>query len=298
VDGAVPYLGETLALVTAVTWAFAVILFRKSGETVHPVFLNLFKNLLAIALFLPTMWILGETLTRHAPATDYLLLLLSGALGIGIGDAMFFKSLNEIGAGLWSIVACLYSPFIIVLSVILLGERLTVPQILGAVMIISAVLSTIQRKSSTSRVRRDLVSGIIWGVLATAATAVGIVMIKPLLERSPILWVTEVRLFGGVAVLVLITLFHPSRRRILFSNFSPSAWGYTVAGSLLGAYLAMFFWLAGMKFTQASVAAVLNQTSNMFVFVFAAIFLREPITRQRTIAIVLAISGAFLVYFG
>ena len=297
-DGAIPYLGETLALVTAVTWAFAVILFRKSGETVHPVFLNLFKNLLAIGLFFPTMWIFGEALARQAPASDYLLLLLSGALGIGIGDAMFFKSLNQIGAGLWSIVACLYSPFIIGLSVIQLGESLTLPQILGALMIISAVLSTIHPRRTRKIVRRDLVPGIIWGVLATTATAVGIVMIKPLLERSPILWVTEVRLFGGVAVLILITVFHPSRRRILFSNISPAAWGYTVAGSFLGAYLAMFFWLAGMKFTQASIAAALNQTSNIFVFIFAAIFLREPITSRRAIAIAFAVAGAFLVYFG
>ena len=123
-DGAFPYLGETFALLAALVWAFAVILFKKSGETVHPLALNLFKNALAAGLFLPTMAIFGETLARQAPASDYLLLLLSGALGIGIGDAMFFKSLNCIGAGLWSIVSCLYSPFIISLSMIWLGERL------------------------------------------------------------------------------------------------------------------------------------------------------------------------------
>lgn len=297
-NNTIPYFGETFALLTAVTWAFAVILFKKSGETVHPVLLNLFKNLLAIVLFLPTMRIFHETLARQAPASDYLLLLLSGALGIGIGDAMFFKSLNQIGAGLWAIVGCLYSPFIIGMSVIWLGERLGLLQIFGAVMIISAVLSTIQKKKTGRIVHRDLLWGIFWGVLATAATTVGIVAIKPLLERSPLLWVTEVRLLGGVAVLLVITLFHPSRQKILFSTIPARGWGYTVAGSFFGAYLAMFFWLAGMKFTQASIAAALNQTSNVFVFIFAAIFLREPITRRRTIGIVLAVSGVFLMYFG
>lgn len=297
-DGTVPYLGEAFALLTAVIWAFAVILFKKSGETVHPILLNLFKNSLAIILFLPTMWIFNETLARQAPARDYLLLLLSGALGIGIGDAMFFKSLNQIGAGLSAIVGCLYSPFIISLSLIWLGESLTVLQILGVSMIISAVLITVRKKREGKVARRDLLRGISWGVLATAATAMGIVMIKPLLERSPILWVTQVRLFGGVMILVLITLFHPWRRRIFFSAIPARGWGYTITGSFFGAYLAMFFWLAGMKFTQASIAAALNQTSNIFVFIFATILLREPITLWRTIGIILAVLGVSLVFFG
>jgi len=76
-------------LLAAVTWAFAVILFKKSGETVHPIGLNLFKDLFALVLFLPTMWLFGETLWRDAPAADYALLLASGALGIGLGDDVF-----------------------------------------------------------------------------------------------------------------------------------------------------------------------------------------------------------------
>ena len=94
-----PYLGQSLALMTAIVWACAVILFKKSGETVHPIALNLFKNILALVLFLPTLWIFGETLFRPAPAGEYLLLMFSGILGIGVGDTLFFKSLNRVGAG-------------------------------------------------------------------------------------------------------------------------------------------------------------------------------------------------------
>lgn len=292
------HLGEVFALVTAVTWAFAVVLFKKSGETVHPILLNLFKSVLAVVLFLPTMWIFHETLVRQVPASDYLVLLLSGALGIGIGDALFFKSLNRIGAGLWAIVSCMYSPFIIGLSVVYLRESLTALQVFGTLMIVSAVLTTIQRKKKKKIVGRDIFWGILWGVLATAATGSSIVMVKPLLERSPVLWVTEVRLLGGLAVLILICLFHPSWRRFLCLAVPRRGWLYTVGGSVFGAYIAMFFWVAGMKFTRASVAAALNQTSNIFVFVFAVILLKEPFTLRRTVGIVLAVSGAFLVFFG
>lgn len=293
-----PYFGQALALATAIVWAFAVILFKKSGETVHPIALNLFKNLLAAALFLPTLWLFGVVLVRQAPARDYLLLVLSGALGIGIADTLFFMCLNRLGAGLTAIVDCLYSPFVISLSFLWLGERMMPWQLAGAGVIVAAVLLAIVDKPRGGISRRNLVWGITWGVLALAAMAVGIVMIKPLLERSPLLWVTEVRLLAAIAVLGLVLLVHPARRAIVASTFSSHGWGYTVSGSFVGAYLAMILWLGGMKYTQASIASALNQTSNIFVFLFAALLLKEPINLQRIVAILLAVTGAMLVTLG
>jgi drug/metabolite transporter (DMT)-like permease len=281
-----------------VAWAFAVILFKKSGETVHPIGLNLFKDVFALVLFLPTMWLCGETLARDVPAAEYLLLLASGALGIGLGDTFFFMSLNRLGAGLTAIVDCLYSPFIIALSLPILAERLTALQGVGAALVVAAVLAASLEWRTGLISRRDLTWGIIYGVLGLAAMAVGIVMIKPLLERSPLLWATEVRVIGGVAALAVILLFHRQRRAILSSVASTRGWHYMLGGSFAGAYLAMVLWLAGMKYTQASVASALNQTANVFIFIFAALLLREPITRRRTLGIVLGFLGAILVSFG
>ncbi len=303
---AIPYLGEILALLAAIVWSIAVILFKKSGEVVHPLGLNLFKTILTGLLFIPTIYLFGEKLFRPAPFFDYALLFCSGVLGIGIGDTLFFKSLNLLGAGMTAIVDCLYSPFIIGLSILWLGERMTFVQVIGTLMILSAVLtSTTENKEKSSSAkpgmaidRRAFLWGILWGALAILSMALGVVMVKPLLGRSPLLWVTEVRLLGGISSLVIILVFHPRWRSILKSISTVDRWGYTLSGSFIGTYVAMLLWLGGMKFTQASTAAVLNQTSNIFIFIFAAIFLREPLDRQRTIGIMLGVVGAFLVSFG
>jgi drug/metabolite transporter (DMT)-like permease len=290
-----PYLGQILAAATAVAWALAVILFKKSGETVHPVALNLFKDTLAAALLLPTLWLFGETLFRRVPAGEYLLLMASGALGIGISDTLFFMALNRLGAGLIAIVDCLYSPFVITLSVIFLSERMSAWQLVGAGMIIGAVLLVGVEKPKAGLTRRDLLLGISFGVLALAGTAVGIVIIKRLLERSPLLWVTEIRLMSSIVVLLIVLLLHPARRTISRSLLLAGGRAYTLSGSFVGGYLSMVAWLGGMKYTQASIAAALNQMSNIFVFIFAALLLREPVNSQRTIAILLAVCGALLV---
>ena len=51
--------GEFYSALCAVLWAIAVVLFRKSGEHVPPVALNLFKGVFGLLMFLPTMAVLG-----------------------------------------------------------------------------------------------------------------------------------------------------------------------------------------------------------------------------------------------
>lgn len=294
-----PYFGETLSFLVAIVWALAVVLFKRSGETVHPISLNLFKNALAIILFIPTIWIFGESLIRSAPVRDYVLLAISGALGIGVGDTLFLYSLNYIGAGYSAIVSCMYSPFLISLSVIWLRERLATWQVIGAVMIIGAVLMTIQVRRRVKIRKGRFLFGILLGMVAQAVAAVGVVMIKDVLVRSPIVWATEVRLIGGTLGLAALFLFLPQRKTIFRSLINTrKGWAYTISASFLGAYLAMLIWLAGMKYAQVSIASALNQTSTVFVMLFAAFILKEKITPQKVGAIILAVAGAFLVFLG
>jgi len=116
-------MGEIYALVSAVVWAFAVILFKKSGETVPPFALNLYRALISCVLVLVTMLALREPLFSGAPLRDYLILFLSGIIGIAISDTLFHRSLNIVGAGITAIVDCLYSPFVVIIAYLSIGER-------------------------------------------------------------------------------------------------------------------------------------------------------------------------------
>lgn len=295
---ALPYLGETLSLTTAVVWALAVILFKKSGESVHPIGLNSFKNLLATFLFIPTIWIFGESLFYDAPRNDYILLILSGALGIGIADTLFFMCLNKLGAGLTAVIDCFYAPSMIVLSFIFLGESMSLIQIVGVVLIISAILTATSKKASGHLSRNDTLLGVLYGFLAMVIMAVGVIMIKPILNTQPFLWVTEWRLIGGVLVLIPIVLFHKRRKLIINSVLNPNSKRVLFGGAFIGAYLSMILWLGGMKYTQVSTAAALNQTNNIFIFLFAAIILKEKMNSMKVIGISLGVIGAVLVTFG
>lgn len=297
--GNIPHLGEILALASAVVWAVAVILFRISGKTVSPFALNLFKNTVALLLFLPLLPLLGKPFLPAASAADYALLLFSGFLGIAVSDTLFFTALNLLGASLLAIVDCVYSPFIIILSYVFLGERLNPWQFLG-VLLIAAAIAVMGWKSTGENgklPRRDLFRGTVLGILAMLTVAVGIVMIKPMLAHTDVFWATAMRLVGGIGGLVLALPFHPRRRAVLAPLLDVSQWKVLVPASVLGSFFSLLFWVAGMKFTLASIAAVLNQMNVIFVFILAAVFLREKATPWKIAAVALAFIGAFLASF-
>jgi len=288
------HLGELMAVGSAVLWAAAVILFRVSGKKVAPLGLNLFKNCLGLLLLVATMLLVGQALLPSLPWKEYAILLVSGLLGVAVSDTLFFYSLNFLGAGPASIVSCLYSPFIISLSMAFLSERLSTRQVIGVVCVLMAVILIGYQKREKALPRKALLWGIALGTLAQLSTAVGIVIMKPLLGHIPVLWATAVRLAAAIPALAMILAVHPKRREIIAPLLDKRNLAIMVPASVLGAYLSIMIWMGGLKYTQVSVAAALSQTNAAFAFILAAVFLKERVTVLKMAAVVLTLLGALL----
>jgi drug/metabolite transporter (DMT)-like permease len=72
-------------------------------------------------------------------------------------------------------------------------------------------------------------------------------------------------------------------------------WRFTMTGTLMGSYFALIFWLAGLKFTNAGTAAILNQTSTVYVLILATVILKESFTKRKVVATGMAVSGILIV---
>jgi drug/metabolite transporter (DMT)-like permease len=272
-----------------------VILFKRAGETMPPLPLNFFKGALALLLLTPTIYLVGGDLLPDEPWTTWAMLAVSGFLGIALADTMFFISLERLGAGLTAVVDTSYAPIIMGLSYIWLGERLGTADLLGAALIASGLLVGSAARPPEGKTRRDLLIGGAIGIGGIVTMGLSIVMVKPLLNELPVLWSTWVRLLAGTAGIIPLMLLHP-RRRQLFGALRPEgSWRWAVPASFLGTYMAMSCWIGGMKYTEVSRAALLNQLSTIFIFILAVAVLREPLTWRRALSVALAVAGALLV---
>ncbi|MBD3368217.1 MAG: EamA family transporter [Candidatus Eisenbacteria bacterium] len=288
-------LGQLLSLLSALLWAFSVVLFRMSGRSMTPVGLNLFKSAVALLLLVPTLYFFGGGYAPGGHVLDILILFLAGAVGIAVADTVFFQGLNLVGAGLSQIASCSYSPFVILMSFFALGERITPGDGLGAVLILSGIFISARHDPPRGVGPSELRKGIILCTIAMALNALGVVIGKPVLNRTPVLWATTARLAGGVLTLALIALFVPRLRNAWRAFVPHRSWRIALPASVIGTYLTMLVWIAGMKFAPVSIASILNQTSAIFVLPVAALMLREPITPRKLIAVGLALGGVALV---
>lgn len=292
-------MGELYALTCAIIWACAVILLKRSGETVSPFALNFYRVSVSSTLLLATLLIMGEPLLRaDVTLSDYLILILSGIIAIGISDTLFHMSLNMVGAGISAIVDCLYSPFTVGLAWLLLNEHLSALQLIGMALVVSGMIAAAGHTPAPGASRRQIILGVVWGVLAMFTLALGIVIAKPVLEHTPVIWATTVRQLGCLAALLPIAVVSPKRREHLAVIRPNRDWRFMLPGAILGSYLSLIFWIAGMKYVEVGVAAILNQSSTIYVLILAAIFLREPFTRRKAVASLVALAGILLVTIG
>ena len=138
-------LGEALSILSAMTWAVGVILYRQLVRSLPPLTLNFNKNMLVLAMMLPLPWLLHGTALPSLSVREVLLAMSSGFLGIAVADTLYFVALSRLGAGRMGVIGNAYSPLVIVLSVVLLGERLGPWQVAGFVLVMAGVAVVAKR---------------------------------------------------------------------------------------------------------------------------------------------------------
>ncbi len=282
--------GELYALASPACWAIAITLYKRCGESMGPFTLNLVKNLIGLVMLTPTLLLVSGATPPPLTLQEWLICLLSGLIGLAVADTLYFACLYRIGAGRTGIIAAMFSPSIIGLSALFLGERLAPLQFAGFFLVLGGVL-LVARSGRSEVAPTQLVSGVFLGLLSVFLMAVGIVMVKRILEAQDVLWIVQIRLFAGLAGMLLVMMLTRRSARVMAQLRQPHRWGQIALASFFGSYLSMIFWQAGYKYTLASVASVLNESASVFIVLLAWAFLGESLNARKLGGVALTFSG-------
>ncbi len=289
-------IGIAASLGCAASWAVGSILFRKIGDDVSPLGMNLGKGLIGLVLLGLALAVVGvEPVDRRS----LVYLGISGLVGIGLGDTFFFMALVRLNPRLTLLLATVGQVFTVLLAVVILGER---PSLLGwagiAIVLAGVTWVMAERLPEDDQEQRGRrIQGIVWGLLASLCMAAGILTAKVGVADVPSLQATWIRLAAGMVGLVAWGLV----RRQLGQWLGPFR-DLSLLRSILVAVLVIVFggfWLSllSLKCIDASVATILTSTEPLFVLPLVAIFLKEKVSLRAVLGAVVAVGGVVAILF-
>ena len=136
-------IGILSAFGAATSWTYACFIWRAQTQKYKSIDINLIKNIIAFLIFIPAFINLSST----TELKNIFILLISGIIGIGLGDTFYLKSLQTIGTRKTLSIETL-SPLMAALSgEIFINEDLTIKSWVG-VFIVSISLLIILKKGN------------------------------------------------------------------------------------------------------------------------------------------------------
>ena len=287
--------GEIAALTAAFLWALSTVIFGRLGKSISPPVLNLAKGSIAIAFILLTL-LLRPRLEAELPPTAVFWLLLSGAVGIGLGDTAYFNAINCLGARRALLMESLAPPLTALIALLFLGEQLSAIAWGGIFLTVFGVAWVIaERVPGGDPTSGSTRAGIIWGVLAAIGQASGAVMSRGALADSLVdsLWSGLLRIAAGGFVLVGLISWRGQVGAQLQPLKSRQLLPYLVIAAFLGTYLAIWLQQISLKYTLAGIAQALLATSPLFVLPLA-VALGDRVTGRAVLGVLVAFGGIWL----
>lgn len=276
------HLGELVAVLTAVLWAFTSLSFAVASRRVGPQAVNRLRLLLAIPfLSLAHLFVRGSLLPDGIGLERWFWLALSALSGLVVGDTLLFYAYAKIGPRLSMLLMAAVPVLSTLLGWVVLKERLDITQLIAIFITVVAIEWVVleHRPADVSSQTRPSVSGIISGLGAAFSQALGLILSKqgmsgdfPALSASIIRVATAASIVWATAALQrragsTLKLLHDAltRRSIL-------------AGTILGPVLGMTMSLVAVQLSEVGIASTLMALSPVLLLPMTHWQLQERIT--------------------
>lgn len=230
-------MGILAGLVAALAWTVASSLWRGLSTSLNAIQLNGLKNAIACAALLPVL----ITLPWKGEVQSLMLLLISGGVGISLGDSFYLAALKRLGTRRTLTLESLAPVAAATGGWFAMGEELSVQGWAGALLVtISVVLVARQQPPETTRLLDRTgsvqVQGLVLALLAVVCGVAGAALSRTVLLSSALtpMQSAACRLLGG-----LLLLLPWLRFGVRFPQPRPqkTRWPRVLAATLLGTVL-------------------------------------------------------------
>lgn len=290
--------GELAALGTALCWTATALFFAEAGVRVGSLVVNVLRLVMALGMLVVLGWVTrGLPWPSDATPHAWLWLSISGVVGFAFGDLCLFRAFVLIGARLGSLIMSLAPPFAAILGLLVLGETLALPQVLGMGLTVAGVgwaLADRQPGARGALDRRARLSGIGLAVCGALGQGGGLVLSKYGMGDYDAFAATQIRVLAGAVSFSLLFTVMRGWPRVGQALRQPRAMLLTSLGAVFGPFLGVSLSLLAVQHTKAGVAASIMATSPILIIPVAMVVHRERVGLGGVLGALLAVAGIVL----
>ncbi|KAB7610275.1 DMT family transporter [Amylibacter sp. SFDW26] len=293
---------EYLALGTAFLWAVTSLihadLSRSLGGTAYN---RLRLTIMAVVMPLVALALGGW---NTVDTSDLFVVMLSGFIGFSLGDSAMLMSMQYLGPRRTQIIYSFNAPMTVFLGVIILSEYPTYLQLLGVTITFLGIFIAIaygKRKEQTHSwedTEGKLWIGIMWGVFGALSQAVGIILLKPVLNNGadPFVLAT-IRIMAAGGVIACVGYFLPQTH--WYKNITWKQFMWTLTAGVFGIIIAVGFFLTyALKLGNVGIATVLSATTPVMVLPILWVITRERPSKWAWVGAIFVVLGVSTIILG
>ena len=234
-------IGIFSAFGATLSWTYACSIWRTQTNIYKPIEINFLKNVIAFIIFSPIIFIFNYS-------TDYkyfLILILSGIIGIGLGDTFYLKSLNLIGTRKTLSIEALSPLIAAITGTLFINENLDIIAWIGIVIVSGALVKIIKNKSylidkdSKLVLSHNSLEKYIYSFLSVLCAVIAALLSRIVLVESDLtpIFTTEIRLFGSI---IFLSSIKKIKLNFFTNNFDMKEKGKFMISVLMGTNIGIF----------------------------------------------------------
>ena len=289
-----------IATLAALCWAIASLISADVTRTIGGLAFNRLRLFFVSVMLISYTFYLDtwETINQEF----LIIILISGIIGIFIGDTLLFIALQKIGPRRNNILFSLAAPFTVILNIFFLNEIMSVINLIGCIIVFFGVVVAIAYGNSRDKNHRweviegNIYAGVFFGIGAALCQAIGLIMMKPILSMGadPI---ASASLRTAIScILLAFTFFFNYKIFNTKTSLSLKIIGQSILSGFLGMALGMSLLLIALKYADAGIVATLSSTSPIMILFLIWILTKKIPTVGAWIGTILAIIGSSLIF--
>lgn len=289
-------LALVLISTAAFSWATAQVISKKVLNQIGTTFFNAIRLSVIIPLLISSIFLTGNW--NNIPLNGYLLLAISsGALGVFGGSQLFFYLMTKAKAHQVIPIGNSQLFWIVLLSVILLNEIITIFLFISAILIFSGSFFLVTKKNQMKEQggKNRFEWKILLAIFVAFLWGLKVILNKYCLDGGFVystLLLVEVSTAAALSTFTLAIGGHIKKSK----NFGKNV-GISIASGISGLFIGEQLYLMALKIEQASTLAPFIGATVLFGFLLSILILTECPSKKAVLGTVFISLGLALVTF-